>query len=585
MSLQYSKREVNDENQTPIIPALGKKARTERRAPLSESNGSNDTGKTPETPASKVTEHSEEDRVKEFTFNFQRNSTESVARGKLDENLYSVLIASGEFKKAQGKNEKKFHFIGKREFTGAVNLGMPCKCLPEKAHFEVIFYRGNSGLHYRTDDPSGKECVLFHIRSIGKLAGKFRTTPKCIIRSQSLRGRGHDLCIYAFAGETIREALCKDGRFLPIIEQFMWNLLEGQRCIQFSDTVNCLHNKHFEVQLSKKWFKAGSNADNASPREKQEGENVPEEGNELLRELKKQVDQRLGKGKGNKYHRKQWNLFKEEFGKITSDGVPITVHEMLIQLSEAVGFIKWNNNGNEGTASCCHLCDGYILTCHHVVKMIVGDGVPENEWEAIIEKSTKINFTYKEDHPTGDWYEVMPWFKVYCPDLDYAVLRLKGSQLPPPLPPTVIPPPRNGVVYIIGHPEGVRKSTDTCIVIPFEQRNIGYYVQLFNKFTFREIQNSDRITYNSCFFHGASGSPVFNFSGQLVGMHTGGYKYKIGSRVNSVIEFGPTIKSIVAHMEKHHPGERSLFLTHQNETQDKQNVSSNDQEEVPMDVE
>ncbi|XP_038656900.1 serine protease FAM111B-like [Scyliorhinus canicula] len=583
---------VNSENISPS-PVLGKKSHTERREPLSVRKGSNGARIMRVAPPGHATEHSEEDSVKEFTFNFQRNSTQHVARGKLDENLYSVLMSSEAFKEEEGKNDGKvFDFIGRNNIEGSVNLGMPCKCLPDKAHFEVIFYRDNNELCYRADSSSGKKCVIFYIRSTGKSAGEFSTAPKHIIRSESLRKGGHDLCVYAFAGETIREAVCKDRRFLPKLEEHIWYLKEGQKSWQFTHSVNDLHNKHFELKLTNKIFKAGNKADNTSPKGKQAEENVPGKGNDLLRELVEQVDQSLEKSKGTKKGiGKNWNLLKVEFGKVTSDGVPITVHEMLVRLSEAVGFVKWNNNGIGGTASCFHLGNGYILTCYHVVKMIIGDGVPENEGEAIIEKSTKVTFTYKEDNPTGGWYEVKPWFKLYSSDLDYAVLSLKtcagqSSQLPPAVSPIVISPPSNGVVYIIGHPDGVRKSTDTCIVIPYGQRNIGYYVQVFTKYSFREITGPDRITYNTCFFHGASGSPLFDSFGQLVGMHAGGYKYEIGLKMNSVIEFGPSITSIAAHMEKHHRGfDRSFFFTRQNETQDKQNVPSNDQQEIPMDIE
>ncbi|GCB83190.1 hypothetical protein scyTo_0023650 [Scyliorhinus torazame] len=542
-------------------------------------------------PAGQVTKHSEEDSVKEFTFNFQKCCTQHVARGKLDDNLYSVLMSSEAFKEEQGKNEGKiFDFIGKKEVEGSVNLGMPCKYLPDNAHFEVIFSRENNELYYRADSSSSTKCVTFYIRSTGKSAGNYGTAPKPIIRSESLRRSGHDLCVYAFAGETIREAVCKDGRFLPKLEKLQWNLMEGQKSWQSTHTVNKLYNKHFELKLSSKIFKAGNKADNTSPKEKQAEENVPGEGNDLLRELVEQVDQSLGKRKGTKKGiGKNWDLLKVEFGKVTSDGVPITVHEMLVRLSGAVGFIKWDNNGIKGAASCFHLGGGRILTCYHVVKMIVGDGAPENEWEAIIAKSTQVTFTYKEDNPTGGWYEVKPWFKVYSSDLDYAVLRLRDdqrSQLPPAVSPTVNPPPSNGVVYIIGHPDGARKSTDTCIVISHGQRNVGYYVQVFTKYSFQEIKSPDRITYNTCFFHGASGSPVFNSFGQLVGMHAGGYMYKIGSKMNSVIEFGLAIASIAAHMDKHHREfDRSFFFTSQNETQDKQNVPANDQQEVQMDTE
>ncbi|XP_067915970.1 serine protease FAM111B-like isoform X2 [Heterodontus francisci] len=585
----------NNGNEPPT-PVLHKRSHAGYREPLSQRNGSNDTGKKPETSVGKTPEHSEEDRVKEFTYSFQRNSKEYVARGKPDESILSVLRSSEAFKEEQGKNEgKTFHLIGKREIRGAVNLGMPCKCLPKEAHFEVIFYRDNGEIYYRDEDSSGKECVLFHIRSTGKSAGKLGTGPKPIIKSASLRADGYDLCIYAFVGETIREALCRDGRFLPVIENHMWNLMEEQRSLQFTLAVNDLHNKHFEVKVSNKKYKAGNKANGASPKESQEVRNVAGEGNKLLQDLTKQVDESLGKTRSIKEQRKQWNLFKKEFGKITSDGVPIKIHEMLVQSSGSVGFVRWNNNGNQGTASCFHLGDGYIMTCYHVVKMIVGDWVRENHWGAIIEESTQIIFTYKDILSTSGWYHVKPWIQVYCSELDYALLKLKnsddqGSDLPPRVSLGVSKPPKNGVVYVIGHPEGVCKSTDTCIIIPFEQREIkvlthGHRWQVLTKYSFREITSTDRITYDSCFFHGASGSPVFDSSGKLVGMHAGGYEYDNGYVKNSVIEYGPTIAAIAGHMKKHHSEYDILLLNGHNQAQDEQNMAFDDQEEAPMDTE
>ncbi|XP_048476834.1 serine protease FAM111B-like [Rhincodon typus] len=582
----------NDEN-PPTTAVLDKRPHPERRRPLTEWNRSTSTGKVPAVAPGKVTVNSDEDRVKEFTFNLQSNGIEHVAKGKPNESVYSVLMSSVVFKKEQEKSEgKTFHLIGKRGLMGAINLGMPCKCLPEKTHFEVIFYRVKGEVCYRDEDSSGKQCVVFHVKSTGKTGGDLHTGSKLITNCGSLRKDGHDMCVYAFEGETIREALCKDGRFLPIIKQNVWSLVEGHRCLQFTLTVNDLRDKCFEVQVSNEKYKAGNknddNNDNASPRERQEQDSVPGERNMLHCELRKQVDERLGKKKGKKHFCKEWNLLKKEFGKIAADGVPITVHEMLVRLSESVGFVQWDNNGNQGTASCFYLGNSYILTCFHVVKMMVGDGVPDNEWKTIIEKAMTINFSYKEkQQPVNGWYNIEPWFEVSNSELDYAVLRLKipngqPSVLPSGLWQTKNCPPWNGMVYIIGHPDGVCKSSDTCFVIPIQQRNIQYYMQVFRRYTFTEIQSSDRITYNSCFFNGASGSPVFNSSGELVGMHAAGYEYKTGNQRNSVIEYGPTIKAITDHMKIHHPG---FDFTGQVHTQDDQNILFDDQGEVPMDIE
>ncbi|XP_060709411.1 serine protease FAM111B-like [Hemiscyllium ocellatum] len=581
----------NDEN-PPTTPVCKKGFGAERRSPFTEWNHSNSAGKTPQGTPAKGTENREDDQVKEFTFNFQSNgnSTEHVVRGKLEENIHSALMSSAPFQKEREKSEgKTFHLIGKRELMGAVNLGMPCKCLPDKTHFEVVFYRVKGKVSYRDEVSTGKQCVVFRVRSTGRTGGKLGTGSKPIIKNAGLREDGHDLCLYAFKGETIREALCKDGRFSSVIEQKVWSLMDEHRRLQFTLTVDDLRDKCFEVQVSNETYAAGNehgdNNDHASPKRRQEQGNAPGEQEELKCELRKQVDEYLEKEKGEKHHRKNWNLLKTEFGKIAVDGVPVTVHEMLVRLSASVGLVKWDNNGSNGTASCFYLGNEYTLTCFHVVKMAVGDGVPDNEWKTVIEKAMTIHFDYKEKcQPTWGWHNIEPWFEVYNRDLDYVVLRLKVPnddqvELPPGVLHTANRPPRNGVVYIIGHPKGDPKSTDTCTVIPIPQRNIQYYMQVFTKYSFKEIQNSDTITYNTCFFQGASGSPVFDASGKLVGMHAAGYQYQIGIKRNSVIEYGPTIEAIVNDMKARFPGFDLI-----SQIQDDRNILREDQGEIPMDI-
>uniref|UniRef100_UPI00398F6E19 serine protease FAM111A-like n=1 Tax=Pristiophorus japonicus TaxID=55135 RepID=UPI00398F6E19 len=581
-----------DPNQ-PATPVRLQTPCTEKRKPLRASKASRDADKVPEAPNVKVTEHGEADREKEFTFSFQGQSTEHVARGAPDENILSALKSSEAFQKAQVKYEGKvWHFIGKRELTGDVNLGMPCKCLPEKAHFEVIFYQNSGKLWYRSDVSSGKKWVIFSVRSTGKSGGRLGTGVRLIIKSESLRGNRSDLCIFAFEGETIQEALCMDGRFLPILDDHMWNLVDGQRSLQSTLTVDDLDGQSFEVEVQEKKHKTGNKASAADPSKDNQKRDVAGEGNKLFRQLKEQMDEYLGKERDGEECRKKWRFDKENFGKITSDAVPVRVHEMLVRLSESVGIVKWNNNGNEGSASCFYLGDCYILTCYHVAEMVVGNGVAEGEWGNIIQKSTQISFTHKDEYLSNGWSKVEPWFEVYCKDLDYALLKMEvadgqGKDLPPAVSATAPTLPQNGVVYIVGHPGGMPKCTDTCLIVPFMQRedvcSQGVVLQLFTKDSFRPLKSSKRITYNTCLFHGASGAPIFNFSGELVGMHAGGYPYTIGHNSSSLIEFGPTIEAIDEHMKKHHPRLDWSLRTAPKQTQGDRNMPSDEQ--VPMDIE
>ncbi|XP_067264353.1 serine protease FAM111A [Chanodichthys erythropterus] len=118
------------------------------------------------------------------------------------------------------------------------------------------------------------------------------------------------------------------------------------------------------------------------------------------------------------------------------------------------------------------------------------------------------------------------------------------------------PSPNSGGIYIVGHPGCGVKKMDPCFIIGIENQ-----LQSINKHISENVScpyvswgcwpylYKNQITYDSCFFHGSSGSPVFDEHCNLIGMHSGGFDYKEGEKTRSVIEFSysmqPILESIV----------------------------------------
>ncbi|KAI4872718.1 hypothetical protein NFI96_007015 [Prochilodus magdalenae] len=136
--------------------------------------------------------------------------------------------------------------------------------------------------------------------------------------------------------------------------------------------------------------------------------------------------------------------------------------------------------------------------------------------------------------------------------LDFALLELEDSkewELPDGLLTKYRPSPPRGGICIIGHPDGgVKKMDPSFLVEPQNQfKNVMRHIiknkdlkpfmqkkYLKENWTF----DSSRITHNSCFFWGSSGSPVFDSFCNLIGIHSGGYAYDgHGGETKSIIEY------------------------------------------------
>ncbi|XP_072256041.1 uncharacterized protein [Pyxicephalus adspersus] len=186
------------------------------------------------------------------------------------------------------------------------------------------------------------------------------------------------------------------------------------------------------------------------------------------------------------------------------------------------------------------------LTCYHVLKESL---ISENHQHL----SPKFSVIFNYDNESDEKVEYNAYLECHNENLDIAFLRISKPEKG--LLQYVAPPPQEGSVSIIGHPKGLYKKIDPiCSVINFSKRaeqilsNIlsdRSYIHVLTEQNLMLMSQPELVTYDTCLYWGASGSPVFNDQGQLVAMHTGGYAARTDLEKESIIEYGRNIIDIL----------------------------------------
>uniref|UniRef100_A0A674ARY9 Protein FAM111A-like n=1 Tax=Salmo trutta TaxID=8032 RepID=A0A674ARY9_SALTR len=439
-----------------------------------------------------------------------------------------------------------------------------------------------------------KQYVSFFIESKG---GK-KTKTKQLLKNKSLE-KFSPLCIYGICGETVETALTRDGRFHDNVFTKTCILVESDsdppRCVEMNVLVDCLDKQTFKMILEEKNPtqaatappQAGSNllkedetnsiqlpmfntstetSAAGEPHKKQEQLVTVPDSADILKILRHQFTD-LVKQMKKRYNKKKYSGVRShlrgEFGKSTQGFSEVYTVKKLMELSDSVCMIDVEGVG-QGTGFL--LFDHYILTNAHLFEK---DGILYVDGNYHI--SAKVTATFNKENPNGSDLKVIEvkseiidfqWGSDhYNRHVDFAVLELQDIDTSTGLLRRYSPDPKKGGVCLIGHPGGGVKRTDPTTIIERERRGEAFQGEFGkndrmdmlintsieeNKVKYDMLMNPDNtdVTYDTCLFHGASGSPVFDESCHVIAMHTGGFPYKYEG-VKSVIEYAIPLLTIL----------------------------------------
>uniref|UniRef100_A0A672LWL9 Serine protease n=1 Tax=Sinocyclocheilus grahami TaxID=75366 RepID=A0A672LWL9_SINGR len=475
--------------------------------------------------------------------------------------VLEALNTSSVFRSEKDKNKNMQKEILIQRSKGAVpraavKTDFPCCLIERDETLEIEFIKDeNSSTNQTTADPSllskskPETLVTFLVKKDGG------QKVQCLLKSNALRSRVQYVCVYAFKGENVKTALKRDGRFNNVIFQKHCALSEfGSEMHELSNPVDDLDGKAFQVVVLSDQNQPDSQDDLTF---KQDGNTTSMDPSTKQYTLKKR-EKLKNKSEVQKF-------FREEYGKSVENFLEVKKVKQLMKLSDSVCQIR-KGGTREGTGFL--LFNRFILTNAHVI------GIFTDLTKVNAEQFTAV-FGYEDldskDSKCIPVKQLTDYF--YGKDdkgrhLDYALLELDVDKMAecPNLFDSYSPnaPIKKGQICIVGHPgEGVKKM-DPCFIIERENRleaahkhasEHQHLIHVINekcveeKWDFSAYEN--QFTYDSCFFHGSSGSPVFDVDCNLIGIHTGGYKYKTkGDKTWSVMEYGfsmqPILDNIIA---------------------------------------
>uniref|UniRef100_A0A8K9UAL2 Serine protease n=1 Tax=Oncorhynchus mykiss TaxID=8022 RepID=A0A8K9UAL2_ONCMY len=439
-----------------------------------------------------------------------------------------------------------------RSFKGYIVKHFPCWLIKEDDRLTIEM------VTHATDEPAGvtdQETDNYVTFSVETTGGK-NSKSKQILGNKQLESYG-PLCVYAKQKEEVKKALRNDGRFSNIVFEQRCQLSErstGSK-VSMGQIAKKLNGRNFEICLTKHKEKTA----------------IKMETSDSTIKTKNIVTTPLREEK--------LDLMKQEFGKIRQKFSEVHRVKKLIKLGASVcQVIVEGVQGVLGTGFV--LFDNYILTNAH----LFGENVRENI-QLLVDVSVKFNF----ENPNGSDVNVFR-AKTLLIDfqyghqgkhyIDYAILELdpqnkkQRQKVPPGLLREYGPVPACGGACLIGHPGGLVKQMEPTSIIGSEireeaankyKREKGHAIFTINdalekeKKRYEEVMQENKddfVTYNTSFFHGSSGSPVFDDLGRVFGIHTGGFEYedKRTQSKQSVLEYAlpllPILRNFVIRLEE-----------------------------------
>ncbi|XP_029956872.1 protein FAM111B-like [Salarias fasciatus] len=499
-----------------------------------------------------------------------------------------LLKRSSQFRETAEKQKDKELVIvrdGK-----AISSHFPCSLIKdERLTLKYVKAKDKPKKTVKFSVPSG-ELVMFHVSVKG---GKNVVR---ILRNPALKDKVREVTVYAYKGEKVKNALRRDGRFLNIIFKRTCALanISTEVNTEMSNLVDGLEGKTFQIIMLNKSSPPESLSPTHDYSESQEfptdesfsqqlttiktvNEDVPTEDPQTNRDtaagslfqeiprsqiMQKNLSSQFRdlvktiKTPASKLSRIQ-NLFRVEYGQNAQMCREVKTMKRLMDLSDSVCQVRVNGSAR---GSGFLLFGKFVLTNGHVVKDVY------NENQRHLDEKVTVHFSFESlEEVEGGREEVeeIVGFE-HQPDVlggDWTLLRLRAQQA---LPDGLLAHsgflPQSGGICIIGHPDGGVKKIDPCLIVKHENRNqvvekhynenqgqINLITSRFFEGVAQSVQQNQQVlTYESCFYFGSSGSPVFDQNCRVVAMHTGGFIYQTSLGENqSVIEFGHPLPVVI----------------------------------------
>lgn len=359
--------------------------------------------------------------------------------------------------------------------------------------------------------PPGK-LVMFHVLTHG---GKKVVR---IMRNPALKNdiQIHEITVFAYEGETVKEALKRDGRLSNIIFKKNCGLSCKSTDMELSNIVDKLDGETVQIVVLSRSsppesqpgslddYMVQNDSQRSDPDENQDppqqsttNESVNDstlkqkpklngdmatmkiiheitDSEPMQRQLSKQVRDVLNRMRNQRLPRRSrvQNLFHVEYGKSAQSCLEMKTIKKLGQLGDSVCQVKIKGSPR---GSGFLLFDKFVLTNGHVVKDIY------KESSGQLEKKVTVHFALDQmEDKQESGAEVVVEEIVggeYCRDVsgymcDWALLRLGADQtLPDGLLASFGFLPQCGGICIIGYPGGTVKKCDPCFIIPSDNRS------------------------------------------------------------------------------------------------------------------
>ena len=264
-----------------------------------------------------------------------------------------------------------------------------------------------------------------------------------------------------------------------------------------------------------------------------------------------------------------FNFAREDVYKNASTKIPARLLSVISSHIKSIGQISCGKI--RGT--CWLVYKSLVITNHHVYQLFY------QEREELQNPNLPITVTFdyldvgKPEHIVTVEVDEERDPEVENSHLDYKLVQLKkceGLQVRAPLGSAVRSrSTQEGLVTIVGHPEGKEMHMETCVVVSshawrekLQQKHdkivqtqrddpvsAGLNMTKHDALSCAE-KYKDCLPYDTSLFTGASGSPVFDLNGNIVAIHTQGYTLNVEGGKCSLMEFGVTLQAICEDLRK-----------------------------------